>query len=57
MSSCAGGEQPKQLGRAGSTGAGGRCGSIIDKYALECPEKTYDVFVDIYMCGPNESLM
>ena len=54
---CAGGETPKQLGRRGSVGAGGRCGSIIDKYGVECPEQTYEVFIDIYMCGPGESLM
>jgi len=54
---CAGGETPKQLGRRGSVGAGGRCESIIDKYGVECPEQTYEVFIDIYMCGPGESLM
>lgn len=54
---CAGGETPKQLGRRGSVGAGGRCGSIIDKYGVECPEQTYEVYIDIYMCGPDESFM
>lgn len=54
---CAGGEKPKQLGRRGSVGVGGRCESIIDKYGLECPEQTYEVYIDIYMCGPGESLM
>lgn len=53
---CAGGETPKQLGRRGSVGAGGRCGSIIDKYGVECPEQTYEVYIDIYMCGPGESM-
>jgi hypothetical protein len=54
---CAGGETPKQLGRRGSVGEGGRCGAIIDAYELGCPEQTYDVFIDIYMCGPGESFM
>jgi hypothetical protein len=29
---------------------GGRCGSILDRYSVKCPEKTYQVFVDRYIC-------
>jgi hypothetical protein len=36
--------------RVGSVGPGGRCGSIIDRYRVPCPEGTYDVFMDLYMC-------
>lgn len=42
--------------RAGSVGSGGRCGSVIDRYTVTCPEKTYEVFMDLYMCGPGESI-
>jgi hypothetical protein len=49
---------PEKVGgaRAGSMGSGGRCASTIDKYEVKCPEKTYEVFMDMYMCGPGESL-
>jgi hypothetical protein len=43
--------------RRGSVGAGGTCGTIIDLYAVTCPEATYEVFIDMYHCGPGESLM
>ena len=36
--------------RAGSFGPGGRCGSIIDRYDVPCPERTYQVFADGYVC-------
>lgn len=42
--------------RSGSVGPGGRCKSTIDRYIVSCPEKTYDVFMDLYMCGPGESI-
>lgn len=42
--------------RRGSVGGGGRCGSVIDLYAVPCPEKTYEVYMDMYMCGPGESI-
>lgn len=29
---------------------GGRCGSYVDEYVVKCPEKTYDIFVDAYVC-------
>jgi len=37
--------------RRGNVGPGGRCGSIIDVYAVPCPEATYQVFADSYVCG------
>ncbi len=36
--------------RAGNVGAGGRCGSIIDLYKVKCPEATYDIYIDGYIC-------
>lgn len=53
---CLDGTPAKQNGRVGSVGSGGRCGSIIDLYTVTCPEGNYDVYIDIYMCGPDESL-
>jgi hypothetical protein len=41
--------------RAGNIGPGGRCHSIIDQYVVPCPETTYDVYIDMYMCAPDES--
>jgi len=41
--------------RQGSIGAGGRCDSIIDLYSVPCPERTYEVYLDMYQCGPGES--
>lgn len=61
-SSCADGSHPfadrasAHAARKGSVGGGGRCGSIIDDYSVPCPEKTYEIFMDMYMCGPGESL-
>jgi hypothetical protein len=53
---CADGSSAKQNGRVGSVGPGGRCGSIIDLYTVTCPEGDHEVFIDIYMCGPGESM-
>ena len=36
-----------------NVGPGGRCNSIIDEYAIPCPEATYHVFVDLYICLPG----
>jgi hypothetical protein len=36
--------------RFGNIGEGGRCGRIIDRYQVECPEMTYDIFIDAYRC-------
>jgi hypothetical protein len=60
--SCADGSHPfadraaAHGARRGSLGGGGRCGSVIDAYDVPCPEQTYKVFMDMYMCGPGESL-
>jgi len=56
---CDAGERPynnrqgAHRSRRGSIGAGGRCGAIIDLYEVPCPEKTYEVHVDMYFCGPE----
>lgn len=42
--------------RSGSVGPGGTCGSIIDLYLVDCPEKQYEVFMDMYMCPPGQGL-
>ena len=63
QSTCADGSHPysgsenPDESRAGDTGPGGRCNSIIDLYKVKCPERTYDVYADMYMCGPGESFM
>jgi hypothetical protein len=36
--------------RVGNVGSGGRCGSIIDLYRVTCPEKSYDIYIDGYVC-------
>jgi hypothetical protein len=36
--------------RNGNEGGGGRCGSIIDLYNVKCPEATYAVHIDAYVC-------
>lgn len=36
--------------RAGNVGAGGVCGSIIDLYEVPCPEGTYEIYMDAYVC-------
>ena len=60
--SCADGSHPfadratAHGARRGSVGGGGRCGSVIDLYEVPCPEKTYEVHMDMYMCGPGESI-
>src|SRR5262245_38190171 len=43
--------------RSGSVGGGGRCGAIIDLYVAKCPEAEYQIYVDMYMCGPGENFM
>jgi len=39
--------------RAGSVGSGGRCGAIIDLYEVPCPEGTYQIYMDMYVCPLN----
>jgi hypothetical protein len=34
----------------GNVGAGGHCASIIDLYRVNCPEATYDIYLDGYVC-------
>jgi hypothetical protein len=36
--------------RVGNAGAGGKCGSVIDKYRVRCPERAYDVYIDSFVC-------
>jgi hypothetical protein len=54
--SCDDGSQPidsheaAEIARVGNVGKGGRCGSIIDLYRVKCPEASYDVYVDGYVC-------
>jgi hypothetical protein len=46
--------QAAHQSRAGNVGPGGRCDSIVDVYKVPCPEKTYDVYIDMYNC-PQKS--
>ncbi|HEY3352239.1 MAG TPA: hypothetical protein VGQ83_03255 [Polyangia bacterium] len=39
--------------RAGNVGPGGRCGRIVDRYVVPCPDRTYEVFMDLYHCTPD----
>lgn len=35
----------------------GPCGAApLDHYTVQCPEKSYEVYMDMYMCGPGEQL-
>ena len=43
--------QEAHSSRAGNVGGGGRCGSIIDLYQAKCPEATYDIYIDGYICA------
>jgi hypothetical protein len=36
--------------RVGNVGEGGKCGAIIDLYEVPCPEATYEVYIDAYVC-------
>lgn len=40
--------------RAGSADGGGRCRKPVDLYKVACPEKTYDVYMDLYVCTRAE---
>jgi hypothetical protein len=44
------GTQAAEMARVGNVGKGGRCGSIVDLYRVKCPEKSYDLYVDGYVC-------
>lgn len=39
-----------EIARVGNVGQGGRCGSIIDLYKVKCPEATYEIYLDGYVC-------
>jgi hypothetical protein len=39
-----------ETARVGNLGFGGRCGSIIDLYRVKCPEASYDLYIDGYVC-------
>jgi hypothetical protein len=41
--------------RTGNVGPGGRCDTIIDLYEVQCPEATYEVYMDLYYCQAGES--
>ena len=53
---CDDGSQPlkniddAERARPGNLGRGGRCQSIIDMYDVPCPERSYTLFIDIYVC-------
>lgn len=36
--------------RAGNVGKGGRCESIIDRYAVVCGGTSHEIFIDAYVC-------
>lgn len=36
--------------RIGNVGPGGKCGNIVDRYEVSCPEGDVQVFVDMYWC-------
>lgn len=36
--------------RDGWVAHGGRCNSILDRYSVKCPEATYQIHVDRYVC-------
>jgi hypothetical protein len=43
-----------EASRPGNEGPGGRCGSIIDLYKVKCPEATYEIHIDAYVCPLTE---
>jgi hypothetical protein len=53
---CKGGTHPfptpdsANEGRDSYMAKGGRCNSILDRYTVECPEETYTIHVDRYVC-------
>ena len=44
------GHEAAEMARVGNVGKGGRCGSIIDLYRVKCPEASYELYVDGYVC-------
>ena len=63
---CADGSRPfgrdpdkVRAARSGSIAGHARCDGLalmLDRYEVPCPEKRYDVYMDMYQCGPGESL-
>lgn len=53
---CADGSHPlrsrdaAEAARVKNVGRGGACGSIIDLYRVTCPEASYDIYLDGYVC-------
>ncbi|HUJ63715.1 MAG TPA: hypothetical protein VLX92_34685 [Kofleriaceae bacterium] len=43
-----------EMTRVGNLGPGGRCNSIIDLYRVKCPEASYDIYLDGYVCPAAE---
>ena len=41
--------------RVGSAGNGGRCRSPLDLYRITCPEATYEVHMDMFVCVAGSS--
>ena len=41
----------------GDIGIAGRCGNIVDLYRVPCPESTYEVHVDSYICVTGSTPM
>ncbi|SRR5260221_2324496 len=44
------GDAGAETSRVGNLGDGGRCNSIIDLYRVKCPEASYDIYLDGYVC-------
>ena len=39
-----------EMARVGNVGDGGRCNAIIDRYKVQCPEASYEIYLDGYVC-------
>ncbi|MBN2342444.1 MAG: hypothetical protein JXX29_20175 [Deltaproteobacteria bacterium] len=63
MLTCDNGSRPfshleqAQAARVGSMGSGGSCGFIVDLYQVRCPEKSYEVYIDMYHCPEGQSVI
>lgn len=47
-------ERDAERSRPGNVGSGGRCNSVIDRYVVACPEASYEIFIDAYVCPRTE---
>ena len=52
---CPDGTAPVSSERLGSNLGPSRCDNMVDTYRIDCGDQTFDVRLDMYMCGPNES--